>query len=99
MSHTGHVIEFSPAAERLFGFERLAAIGRPLADLIVPAAFRDAHRVGLARFVSTRESKILGRRLELIAQRADGSEVAVEVYLVKLPGVEPPVFAGFIRPA
>ena len=43
------VIEFNAAAERTFGYTKAEAIGRALADLIVPAPLRDAHTAGLAR--------------------------------------------------
>ena len=43
MDAAGMVIEFNAPAERTFGYTKAQAIGRALADLIVPAAFRDAH--------------------------------------------------------
>ncbi|PYR25190.1 MAG: hypothetical protein DMF98_13050 [Acidobacteria bacterium] len=44
----GNVIEFNAAAERTFGYTKIEAMGRPLADLIIPPALRHAHRAGLA---------------------------------------------------
>jgi hypothetical protein len=51
------------------------AIGRDLAEAIVPPALRDAHRQGLERILRTGEASILGRRLELTAMRADCDRV------------------------
>jgi len=49
MDHAGRVVEFNPAAERAFGYRAEEAIGRELAELIVPPEFRGRHRQGLAR--------------------------------------------------
>jgi PAS domain S-box-containing protein len=97
MDHEGRLSEFNPAAERLFGYRRSEVIGRPLAEVIIPAAQRQRHREGLARYLATGEAKILGKRIELPGLRADGSEVSVEVSINRVPGAGPPSFAGFVR--
>jgi PAS domain S-box-containing protein len=78
MDHEGRVIEFNPAAERMFGHARADVIGRELAEVIIPPAFRDAHRRGLARYLATGEHTLLGSRIEVTARRADGTEFPVE---------------------
>lgn len=97
MTHDGLVSDFNPAAERIFGRRREDVIGQELASLIVPPALRDQHRSALARFLDTRKARILDRRLELVAIRADGSEFPVELTVTRVPDHEPPLFAGFIR--
>jgi PAS domain S-box-containing protein len=97
MDHRGNITDFNPAAERTFGYRRADVIGRSMADLIVPPALRQAHRAGLARHLATGEARILGKRLELQAMRADGSEFPVELAIDRIPGIEPPMFTGFIR--
>jgi len=37
MNHEGRIVEFNPAAERIFGLSRGDAIGQTLADTIIPA--------------------------------------------------------------
>lgn len=93
----GLITDWNPAAEELLGYSYAVAVGCEIAELIIPAALRDAHRNGLRRFVETGESRILGRRLELPALRQDGSELTVELSIAKLPGAEVPMFAGFLR--
>jgi PAS domain S-box-containing protein len=78
---SGRIVEFNPAAERTFGYTRDEALGRTLADLIVPPSLRELHSKAFARFVETREKRLFGRRLELIGMRADGSEFPVELAL------------------
>src|SRR6266571_2066463 len=97
IDHEGAIAEFSPAAERMFGYRRADVIGRNMADLLVPPSLRQPHRDGMARYLAGGESKILGRRVEITAMRADGSEFPVEIAIarVQLPGA--PMFTGYIR--
>jgi PAS domain S-box-containing protein len=97
MDHEGIVVDLNPAAEATFGYSRQDARGRPLAELIVPPDLRAAHANGLARYLATREPRILNRRLELEAMRADGSTFPVELAVTRVGEHEPPLFAGFIR--
>jgi PAS domain S-box-containing protein len=97
IDQAGRITEFNPAAERIFGFARAEVIGQLLEETIVPPDFREAHRQGFARYLAHGESKILGRRIELSGLRADGSTVAIELSINRMPGSGPPQFAGFLR--
>src|SRR5438046_9260486 len=81
MDASGRVVEFNPAAERVFGFTREEAVGKELAELIIPASLRERHRHGLQRYLKTGEGPVLGRRIEINAVRADGPEILVELAL------------------
>src|SRR5687768_11017374 len=78
---SGCVVEFNPAAERTFGYTREEALGRTLAELIVPPSLRELHSEAFARFVETGEKRLFGRRLAMTGMRADGSEFPVELAL------------------
>ena len=97
MDHHGRVTEFNPAAEEVFGYRRVEALGREMAELIIPPSLREQHRRGLARYLNEGVDNVLGRRLELTAMRKDGSEFPVELTVtrVNLPG--PPLFLGNLR--
>ena len=99
IDRNGCVLEFNPAAERTFGHRAADVIGRELAELIIPPVSREAHRRAIARGLAGGEWKLLGRRIELVAMHADGSEFPVELSLA-LPQVtdsEGIVFYGFVR--
>lgn len=97
MDHEGRVIEFNPAAEKTFGYTRDEALGKEMAELVIPPSLREQHRAALERYLETGTGTIIGRRLELRGMRKDGSEFPVELAItrVDLPG--PPVFTGYVR--
>ena len=47
------MVEFNPAAERTFGYTRDEALGRTMAELIVPPSLRERHITAFARFIET----------------------------------------------
>ena len=97
IDHEGKVFEWNPAAEKTFGYRRGEVIGKELAALVIPPALRERHRQGLARYLSTGQSSILGKRMEMSALRADGTEFPVELSITQVPTEGLPLFTGFIR--
>jgi PAS domain S-box-containing protein len=85
MNQDGKIVDFNPAAEKLFGRRRESVIGQTVADTIIPARLRSAHWAGLARFKESGQSQIVGRRIELPALRSDGTEVPVELAISSTP--------------
>src|SRR6266446_9135806 len=79
IDHHGRVIDFNPAAEQTFGYSRDEAIGREMAELIIPEHLREQHRTGMARAISTGQDHIVGRRIEITALRRNGEEFPVEL--------------------
>jgi PAS domain S-box-containing protein len=88
------VTAWNPAAERTFGYTRAEAIGREMAELIIPSALRQRHRQGLAKYLATGDGPVLGKRLELAAVRKDGSEFPVELTITRVKAAGPPAFTG-----
>ncbi|QBX38090.1 response regulator [Brevundimonas sp. S30B] len=75
----GVVLSWSGGAERLFGHPASEAVGSEI-TLIIPPAFRDRHRAGMAQWRRSGAAR-LGRRLELPAVRRDGSELDIELWM------------------
>ncbi|MFN2565960.1 MAG: PAS domain S-box protein [Gemmatimonadaceae bacterium] len=97
MDAEGRITEFNPAAERIFGYTREQAVGRNMAELIIPPRYRTAHEEGLKRYLATGEARILGKRVELPAVRADGTEFPAELAITVVPGQRRPAFVGYMR--
>src|SRR5207244_2596835 len=79
IDHDGKITEVNAAAERVFGFRSDEMVGKEMAELIIPARFREAHRRGLAHYLASGEGPVLGKRIELSAVRRDGTEFPVEL--------------------
>jgi PAS domain S-box-containing protein len=93
----GRVTYVNPAAERIFGYRAGEVLGRELAEAVVPPSLRDAHRRGFARHMATGETHILGRRIEITAMRADGSEFTAELTVTRADLAGAPAFVGYVR--
>ncbi|MBA3392268.1 MAG: PAS domain S-box protein [Deltaproteobacteria bacterium] len=96
IDHQGRIIEFNHAAEKTFGYRRVDVLGKNMAKLLVPEHLRHRHNDGLGKYLATGVPKNLGRRLELSAQRADGTEFPIELSINRVE-TDPPIFAGFLR--
>ena len=94
---TGRILEFNPAAERIFGHVAEDVVGRDLGDVIVPPELRAQHRAGLARYVDGGPGRMLDRHVETTALRADGERFPVELAITRIPLGGPPLFTGHIR--
>ena len=97
MDSAGVVREFNPAAERTFGLRREEALGKELAELIIPRRMREQHRRGLARYLETGEGSLLGQRIEIEALRGDGSEILVELAITPFRVDNAVFFNAYLR--
>jgi len=97
MDHHGRIIEFNPAAERCFGYERADVIGRRLSEVMIPERYRDAHERGMERYLRGKGGRFLGQRIEIQAMRADGSEFPVELAIGDAQGANGPIFIGYLQ--
>jgi PAS domain S-box-containing protein len=97
IDHQGRITDFNPAAERTFGYRHDEVMGRLLANVIIPPALRDRHRLGLARYLATGETQMMGRRIEMTAIRADGGEFPAELTIARTLIDGPPSFTGYLR--
>jgi PAS domain S-box-containing protein len=97
IDHQGKIIEFNPAAERTFGYSAAEVMGQQMADLFIPQSLRDRHHRGMAHYLATGEGPVLGKRIELPALRADGSEFPIELAIARISSDGPPMFTAYVR--
>jgi PAS domain S-box-containing protein len=97
MDHLGLITDFNPAAVRTFGHSREAAVGRQLAELLIPPALRDKHQEGLRHYLATGAGPFIDARVETMGYHADGHEFPVEISITRVSSEDPPMFTGFVR--
>jgi len=97
IDNSGRLVEFNPAAERMFGYQKQHVLGMTLSEVIVPPRLRKSHEEGFKRFVRTNEKHLFNQRVELQAMRSDGTEFPVELTLTALNEDGLSLVTGFIR--
>ena len=69
---SGNVIQFNPAAERMFGYAESEILGQDVSNLM-PEPDRSRHGEYIARYLRTGERRIIGIGREVRGRRKDGS--------------------------
>ncbi|MBZ0106394.1 MAG: PAS domain S-box protein [Sulfuricella denitrificans] len=77
----GTVLQWNPAAERIFGYRRDEIIGRNLHNKLAPERFHAAHHNAFPDFSRNGSGAAIGRTLELTALHRDGHEFPIELSL------------------
>ena len=70
MDESGRVTYWNPRAEEMFGVSREDALGKRVAELIIPERFRAAHAAAVDRFLADGTGPLIGRKVELEALRS-----------------------------
>jgi len=96
MNADGTITDWNPRAESMFGWRRDEALGRSLAETILPQRFREAHRRGLSRFTATGEAPLLNRRVEMSALHRDGREFPVQIAITAVEDRGAVGFSAFL---
>jgi PAS domain S-box-containing protein/diguanylate cyclase (GGDEF)-like protein len=92
----GVVTSWNEGAQRMFGWSEAEIVGQPL-TVLMPERLRAAHLAGLERYLATARRTVIGRTVELAAERRDGSEFPVELSLSTWTTGEGRFFTGIIR--
>jgi PAS domain S-box-containing protein len=75
----GYVTDWNSQAQRMFGWSRKEALGRRLAELVVPERFRSSLDNAMRAFNQTGHLALLERRLERIVMDRRGVEFPIEM--------------------
>ena len=92
----GQIVFWNNAAARMFGYAQDEVLGRPL-TILIPERYRDAHQKGLERYVSTGEARVVGKTVELVGARRDGTEFPLEISVGAWGVGEQQYSSGMIR--
>ena len=91
------IICWNQQAMYIFGYSLKQALGRDVAELIVPPAYREAYRQDMAQFIKTGISRIVNTRTEVVAMRSDDSEFPMELSISAVEQQEGYFFNAYVR--
>src|SRR5262249_42724386 len=97
IDHRGIVLDWNLATQTTFSYSTEEAVGREMAELIIPVQLREMHRRGLARAVETGKDMLNGQHIEISAVQRNGDEFPVELSITRVARSVAPVFTGHIR--
>jgi PAS domain S-box-containing protein len=97
MKPDGTVAQWNDRAAKVFGWSRGEAVGRIMADLIIPERFRDKHVTGIQRYLETGNAEVLGRRIEIAGLRKNGEEFPIELSIAPVQNDADTLFVGCLR--
>jgi two-component system sensor kinase FixL len=92
----GHILSFSAAAERMFGFSEDEVLGENV-SMLMPSPDRERHDGYLERYMRTGERRIIGIGRVLTARHRDGATFPIELSVGEARIGDDRVFTGFIR--
>src|SRR5439155_8028092 len=84
MDEVGRITAWNPEAETTFGWSEEEALGRNLADTIIPVRHRGKHNRGLQQLLHSGHATMLNRRVEMEALHREGHEFPVEMTITPL---------------
>ena len=84
-------------AEQMFGWSVEEAVGRPLAELVVPMRYRERHGMGIQKHQEHTQTEAGLRRLEIEAVDKLGREFPIELSLTKFQKGDTWSFIAFVR--
>ncbi|MEI6623573.1 MAG: EAL domain-containing protein [Actinomycetes bacterium] len=94
----GRIVSWNRSAGHMFGWSPGEALGRLVADVIVPPQFRAAHSAAMARYQGPPQSSaVVGKLSEQVACHRDGSLFPVDLAVSVTGEGEDRLFHSFIR--
>ncbi len=97
VDHEGRITDFNEAAEKIFRRTRGDVLGRQAVTTLVPPELREGQRSEIERHVLAGDSTIVGRRIETLGMRADGTEFPIEMAVTPLEVQGRHLFIAFVR--
>jgi len=88
---------WNPRAEHLFGWSSEEAVGQKMSDLFLPARMKDPHGQGMEQYISTGETRIMNKVLELSGVNKAGEEFPIELTVVTYKQYGKRFYCGFLK--
>lgn len=90
------IVGYNKGAEHMLGYSREEALGQDL-SIIIPPPYKQEHRAYVRRYIATRSPHVIGKHVQLNAQRRDGSEFPMSISFSVAEVRDALYFTGIIR--
>jgi two-component system sensor kinase FixL len=97
INHDGIITEFNRAAEQAFGYDRDRILGTKPTDVLFPPSMDPQQKERIERYLTAGEGSMLGKRVEVVAVRADGRTFPAEMAMTISHERGSPVLSFFVR--
>lgn len=88
---------WNPKSEKIFGWKADEVKGRPLSETIIPEKYRERHKNGMQRYLTTGEIHVLNKTIEVTALNKDGDEFHIALTISRANNKGRAIFIAFIR--
>ena len=96
VDESGKIVEFNPAAEKLFGWPKAEIVGRDVLETIIPHYYRKGFSNG-GEYLAGRGAPMVGRRMETVTQNAAGEIVPIELTAMEVKVANRRIVIGSVR--
>jgi two-component system, LuxR family, sensor kinase FixL len=72
------IVGYNQGAEKIFGFSRDEVLGTDL-SILIPAPHKEKHRDYVRRYMATRDAHVIGKHVQLKAERKNGEEFPISI--------------------
>jgi PAS domain S-box-containing protein len=80
----GIIVQWNPAAEKLFGYSKDEAFGKQMHALLCPSRYQEKAAEGFANYKKAHKGPIIDKMIEIEALRKDGTECPIEISITTL---------------
>jgi two-component system, LuxR family, sensor kinase FixL len=88
---------WNPKAEQVFGWTFNEVSGKPLTQVVIRPQYREAHTIGMKRYLATGEQHVLNRTIEIKALKKGDTEFFVALTISPTIQNGEPALIAFIR--
>ncbi|WP_274627341.1 ATP-binding protein [Arvimicrobium flavum] len=96
IDEAGSIVEYNPAAERMFGWPKEDILGKDILYTLIPPYYRTGHANG-AEYMERRGRPMLGRRIETTSMNAEGEVFPIELTATEVEVADRRLILGSIR--
>jgi eukaryotic-like serine/threonine-protein kinase len=96
IDQSGIIESLNPAAETMFGYPAGEMLGHNV-RMLMPMPHRERHDSYLAEYLRTGVRKVVGKTVEMIGQRQDGSQFPIELSVAEVQRAGGRLFSGVVR--